>query len=422
MKSEQIKNSNEIFKYQHRLSRNPEMRIFNYEKFKKSRDVLALSSGIFELEKEIKKCKVNKALIGRFEQYSKNDLSDILSELISYVLLESVDIDFFKSEVELRKKKYNYRIPSKPRITVLFSGGVDSLSGIYWAKREYTKDSKSKIEGIFCAHSDQAWNIHIVNFLSRRLARDKINIRKICVPPITTGGYAQLRGFLYILSAGAWMDLLKSDTLIISECGPTMYQPKFGLFDIVTMTTHPEVIKIAHQVLESLLERKIKLIIPFENMTKAEVISLAPYKDSLLTTHSCVTQRFGKHDGTCYGCIIRRLGAITAGVNDVVYDRDPIIEDGAQKENLLSLLVFSQDILMNYNDMPLYEIENIEAYEKKDLFYRFALDNIAAIHILHKKGVRKIKEVDNIYFECLEALGSDVFDKRIEDVRKKISK
>lgn len=408
--------SEDIYKFHLKLSQNPNMRIFRYQEYKKSRDILAIAFAVFKLEKEIKKKDIDKLLIERFVENHNYKLKKILSELISYVLLEDVRIKFFHSKEKLNKKKFNFDKLTTPKAVVLFSGGIDSFSGILWAKENFDND----IRGIFCAHSDQAWNIHIVNSLSKRvLTPANIKMETINVPAITKGGYSQLRGFLYIVSAGAWMELLNADNLIISECGPTMYQPRFGPYDKVTMTTHPIVVGAAHSVLELLLGRKIKILIPFENMTKAEAIAFSRLKGELRNTHSCVSLRLGRHDGTCYGCIIRRLGALVAGVEDVKYDRDPITEEKANKENLISLLNFSLDLLFNYKDMPLYATENIEAYNKIDLFRRFALDNFAAIHILKEKGININNEIKYLYEDCLGKIGTDILDKRIEDVRNK---
>lgn len=406
----------DLYEFHLELSRNSHMRIFNYQEHRKSRDILSIAFGVFRLEKEMKKRNVNKFSVERFVKNDKNRLKKALSELISYVLLKHVDIKFYYSRKNLSKKGYIYDKPIKCKASVLFSGGVDSYSGIFWAKKYFNNDCT----GVFCAHSDQPWNIHIVNSLFKRfLSPSKIKLETIYVPPITKGGYSQLRGFLYLVSAGALMELLGSDTLIISECGATMYQPRFGPYDMVTMTTHPVVVEIASSVLELLLEKKIKIFIPFENMTKAEVIAFSPKKKGFKETHSCVSLRFGRHDGTCYGCCIRRLGAITAGVEDVKYDNNPIIEEKANKENLLSLLKFSLDILINYKDMPLYSIENIESYNKLDLFKRFALDNFSAIHLLKKNGLSLNKEVEYIYEECLDKVGTEELNERIENIRNK---
>jgi len=406
------KKAYKITPYDFKPSYYKEMRIFDYEVNRKARDILSIANGMFKLEKVIKSRRVNEVRIERFLKSHDNEIKKLFSELVSYVLLQDIDIKFIHSKTKLRTEKITNPINGNKAI-VLFSGGIDSFSGIFWAK-EYYKN----IEGLFCAHSDQGWSIHIVNRLILNFLNPAdIQLKKIKVPPIQKGGYSQLRGFLYILSAAAYMSISKANTLIITECGPTMYQPKFGIFDSVTMTTHPFVLNIAFKLIKLLLGRDIKIIVPFENMTKAEVIANIKYTDKLNMTHSCISQRFGTHDGTCYGCIIRRLGAIVAGVKDVQYNRNPLIDESANDDNLISVLMFSLDLLTSYAKMPLYQIENIESFNKRNLFKRFALDNIAAIHQLAKQNKKLTRNVLSLYNNYLDGFSKDDLEQRIKAVR-----
>ncbi len=380
-----------------------------------SRDILSIAYSIFRLEKLIRGARVKDVKIGRFSDVESHELKEMLSELISYVLLEEVNIEFFRSKERFYKRRYEEKENDRIDALVLFSGGIDSLAGISWAMKHF-----GNITAVFCAHSDQAWGIHTVTTLSNTtLSEHNIRLRTIHVPRIGKGSYSQLRGFLYILAAGAWVDILDVDTIVLSECGPTMYQPRFGPYDSVTMTIHPVVVDIATRVLEMLLGRKINILTPFENMTKAEVISYLTDDMSITRTHSCITQRFGRHDGTCYGCVIRRLGSIVTNKDDVEYSRNPLIDKDSNKDNLLSLLLFCQDILLDYDSMPLYQIENIEAYQKYELFNRFALDNFAAVHLAKSLGLVPVEEVGRIYADYVEKNGITELEQRIDDVRRR---
>jgi hypothetical protein len=207
------------------------------------------------------------------------------------------------------------------------------------------------------------------------------------------------------MSAGAWMKLLGASRLIITEVGPTMYQPKFAPFDMVTLTTHPYVVAAARDAIELLLERRIEIVTPFADMTKAEVIALAPAEYGIRMTHSCISQRFGSHDGTCYGCIVRRLGALAAGVKDVSYRHDPIVDPSASRGNLLALLRFSLDYLSRRDTMQEYEVGDIIRFGKQELFRRFALDNLAALHRMVRDGRRLAADVREIYCAGLAEVG-----------------
>jgi 7-cyano-7-deazaguanine synthase in queuosine biosynthesis len=384
----------------------------------RSANAMVVADSVFEIERAFRYgCRVRKATLPLYAatafRYHLKALQKLLHDLIVFVLAE--DLSF-----TLKNTKLVSPTPKKPRHfeptrnVCLFSGGVDSYSGILLAQEKF-----KNVVGVFAAHSDQARMIHIVRGIERKvLAKARIELHELRVPSVGARGYAQLRGFLYIVGAGAWMDLLKADRLLVTECGPTMYQPKFSPFDSITMTTHPRVIRFAGDVLRILLQREIEIVTPFEDLTKAEVIAISPDQWGLRYTHSCISQRFGRHDGTCYGCVIRRLAAIAAGVEDVRYDKNPIVDKHAKAGNLMSLLAYSYDLLVDYRQMDTFEIEMIEAYSKQDLFRRFALDNFAAIHRLIQNKQRVRAPILRMYESLVARLGTKILAARLDDLQK----
>jgi hypothetical protein len=281
------------------------------------------------------------------------------------------------------------------------------------------KQRLRNVAGVFAAHSDQARMIHIVRRIEKRiLTKAGIALHELRVPSVGAHGYAQLRGFLYMVGSAAWIDVLQADRLLVTECGPTMYQPRFSPLDSITMTTHPVVVRFASRVIAILLQRPIEIVTPFEDLTKAEVLAISPQKSGLRFTHSCISQRFGRHDGTCYGCVIRRLAAIAAQVEDVHYDKNPIVDSNANAGNLMSLLAYSHDLLTNYAGMDGYEVEMIEAHSKQDLFRRFALDNFAAIHRLIQMRRRVRSPILQLYRNVIENVGTAALSTRLEELKR----
>ncbi len=112
------------------------------------------------------------------------------------------------------------------------------------------------------------------------------------------------------------------------------------------------------------------------------------------------------------------MAAIAAGVEDVRYDANPIVNDRANTGNLLTLLAYCSDVMLNYKGMDEFETENIRTFAKQDLFSRFALDNFAAIHQLFKDGKRVSPSVRKIYSELTSVLGTEMLDKRIKSLRR----
>jgi len=351
------------------------------------RDILRLSTVIFNIEKSIKEGYVLPEIIEiplsteTYEQVDKDKLKEDVEDLVAFVLFDKINIKFvpFDDKKNRRKKDYSFE---ESETICLFSGGVDSLSGILTAKSKFGKN----VCGVFVAHNDQTWIISIVDRLIKNLkVTENLQIDRVYAPPMGSTGYSQLRGFLYCLCGGIYAKLKNSKRIIISECGPTMYQVHFSPFDTITMTTHPFVLKKAKEITENLLQRKLDFVLPFEDLTKAEVVRIVPNPTVLPHTHSCISQRFGKNDGTCYGCITRRLGLLAANVVDAKYERNPLVDENANADHLLNLLRFSSDILTDYEALPDYSKDNIERYGKFDLFQRFALDNFLGISKVPRK-------------------------------------
>lgn len=375
-------------------------------------NALVIGSSIFETEQALRENQVRKVVIPIYNSSeSKYDLVAIralIHELLIFILAEDIDVEFRS----VANYQTSFDIPPIERIVsnvCLFSGGTDSYSGVL-----VTQQSLGDIEAAFCAHADQAKTIHIVDNLERKILRQKgIEIVKVRVPSIEAKGYAQLRGFLYILAATSVAYKLRSERIVVTECGPTMYQPRFSPLDSITMTTNPFVVQTAAKIASLLLQRELKVITPFEDLTKAEVIAICPQKEGLKFTHSCISQRFGTHDGTCYGCVIRRLATIAVGVEDVTYRKNPISDPRAHAGNLYSLLTFCYDILTGFNEMEEYEVGTINTYGKRDLFRRFALDNFAAIHRLLSNHNRVVRPIRDMYESLAQKIGTQMFEDRL---------
>jgi hypothetical protein len=344
--------------------------------------------------------------------YDTAELASLLSELFLFVLARRVRISFVSRNV--RGASALPPTGTHPSDAVcLFSGGVDSYAGILRAARAY-----QSVAGVFCAHSDQARMIALVRKLGRRLHRLRnVTLEELRVPPLGAHGYVQLRGFLYVVAAGTVLAKTGAPVLLVTECGPTMFQPRFSPLDSVTMTTHPEVLRLARQCVTLLLGREVTVLTPHAHLTKAEVMAGSPEQDGLRQTHSCISQRFGDHDGTCYGCVIRRLAAITAGVRDATYRRNPLWDERASGGNLLELLRFSSDLLINPDRLEDFQRQQIASFGAGDLFRRFALDNLAAVYQLAARGGRLRRTVRTMLNDAVRTHGAESLRSRLHEIR-----
>lgn len=381
------------------------------------RDLLNIGNVIFNIEKYVKLGKkVETVIIPLSPETMINcaldELKFELEDLVLNVLVEKIDIRFKADERAYRWKRNRYDPPVSDAVC-LFSGGVDSYSGILNSAKHY-----EKIAGVSVIHGDQSWGSNIIENVSRKIQSEyDIPIYKLFAPKMMSRGYSQLRGFLYSLYGGIYVSMLKAKKLLITEVGPTMYQPRFSPYDSVTMTTHPFVLKKVKRIFDLLFRREIQIVLPYENMTKAEVIAASPLPEGFPSTHSCISLRFGRSDGTCFGCTVRRLGFLVAGVEDTNYTHDPIGISRDNADNLITLMRFSYDILTDYEHMLPSSKENIEIYKKKDLFKRYAIDTFAGIYVYQSKFGTLNQNLETIYEAALGYLTEQKIKQRIKKVR-----
>lgn len=337
------------------------------------------------------------------------ELTRQLHLLFSLVLLRDFDLTV---RFEVMTSPATEASLARRNAVCLFSGGVDSLCGILRANSQF-----GSVRAMFCSHRDQSKIHGIVKQLATKLlAPSSIDLMVMRVPEIGKGRFSQLRGFLYFTSGLAVSWLSGSKNFVVSEVGPTMYQPRFGPLDQVTLTSHPYIVQ-ASVAIAALFFRGAKMRLPFENKTKAEVMAQCPRPDLIPLTHSCITQRFGRHDGTCYGCIMRRLAALASGVVDVIYDRDPLADETARDDNLIGLLDYCLNVQQGYKTVPLFRRENIDMFHKWDLFRRYSLDVYGALWILLERGVVLTPRVREFYDRSRETVGEEAFRERVEVLR-----
>lgn len=392
-------------------------------------DLFNVASSFFELERMILDgVKIKSVIIPITEiTYKKADLKkavSILKELASLTLEKKITFEFesfciSQNTLGVISEKYD--------AICLFSGGADSFIGILEAKERY-----ARVLGLYVHHKSSNRLSSAVKKIKNVLRDDeKITIERIQVNRQVKKGYSQTRGLLYLVCGGIYAKMYNSSTLILSECGVTIYQPSFGELDRTTYTSHPEIQKAAKSLLNIFLEVDIEIITPFEDNTKSEMFALSQKKDFLKTTHSCISSRYGKNDGVCYGCIIRKIGFIVSDVEDCKYMNDiftlkkkkslngyPKTDTSNRIDDFLELMKFSLDILTDYDNMEFSKIKKIAAYDKYDLFRRFALDTFAALYIvIEENNIIVNDRIKKKYFDSMNYIDKQVLINRISEVR-----
>jgi hypothetical protein len=199
------------------LSYYKETKFLKYQQFWLERDLIRVANETFEQEKELKKSgQLNSFTIKiSKESYNKIDVKQliyILEEVFLLILLEKVKIRIIPID-DNQKRKTKKIIFNQTKTVVLFSGGLDSFSGITRIEKTF-----GTVEGVFVAHNDQHRIISIVNKMKSKI---KSNIRTLYASGMGSTGYSQIRGFLYVLFAGVYASLCKSSNIFVTECGPT---------------------------------------------------------------------------------------------------------------------------------------------------------------------------------------------------------
>lgn len=409
--------NNTLKKVVYWYSPHKDMRFLNDRSLLLEKDIMVIASVIFNIETAFRMGHIIDEVEIPISSHTAylcdiNKIKQELEALLRFVLIYPIEIRFnINSNIKYKRdKELNFEICKN---VCLFSGGIDSFAGII-----KTKVERGKVAGIFITHSDQPRGVNIIMKLQKEvLSKENIPLYILHAPPMKRYGYSQLRGFLYCLYGSIYLNLLKAENLFVTECGPTMYQSKFSPFDSVTMTTHPYVLEKTKTIIEILLKRKINIIIPFENLTKSEVFMTSPKKEYFQYTNSCISLGTGRNCGHCYGCIVRKIGSIVAGITEAKYDSDPFIQDYIKADNLISLARFSYDILVNYSSMNFTSKENIFVYKKQRLFRRFALDTFAAIYILKEMGKNTNPHIERLYATTINKIGQKEIQERIKQVR-----
>lgn len=379
---------------------------------KKCIDVRTIGECIFALGGALTKNKeVTEITIPLYFEYDK--MSDLLRELILFLYLKDVTV---KVEKNPQKTLFDFDKNLADDYSCLFSGGIDSFSGILSAKNHY---NPHKIHACFTFHPDLKMARLIEKLYKISLQKHGILYREIRSQRHLYYNRVS-RGFLYVMNSF----ILGNKNLIIPECGVTMHQPKFTVLDEVTMTTHPQVLSYAKLVLDEIFGNQTQIITPNENLTKSEIASSCVDKKNLISTCSCLTTRWCNsaqpNCGVCYGCVIRKIGMIVAGIDDSKKYRVDIFSDkdfsSTRLDNLTNVVQFAADFLNYEEQMPFYTSDIITKYHKADLFRRFAKDVFASL-MLHKKCGSKNRFILKMYEKHRMIFSEEELENRIEEVR-----
>jgi 7-cyano-7-deazaguanine synthase in queuosine biosynthesis len=328
--------------------------------------------------------------------YNFFSIIDALESLFFYLTNSRIKIRI----VPKRSRNVWRKLDENPqnRRVVLFSGGLDSLCGALNFSERYRTILAHCITNDFILN--RVWRLSASPELQRSIL--------YCCDARTRevqGGTSETRSLLFLTFAYAIAASLGIRSTYFCENGSQMLDVMLGSpvypNKWATKNTNLSYITRIENIFSSFDNAGFRIICPFHNSTKAEV--LKDFRDRIRfeDTHSCFTTR-GKSlmCGTCWNCFIRRMSLLAVNVDDGhLYERDPLRTSNyvSRTTILIHLLRFYANVLKE-EPSALNEIElNARRFfsDPIDLASRFAKDIFLGI----KKSLETADEV------TLNALG-----------------
>jgi len=272
----------------------------------------------------------------------------------------------------------------EPRDPILFSGGVDSISG---AIRTISKNPKSIL-----LHVDSSRSIF---GKVRRILADRFfnTTNAYCIDTriqsrATRSLLSNTRGLLFLTAGYVVSKALNSSKLVFCENGAQMLDAMMERLAynnaIATKNTNPRYLQEIENLLRKFEGSQFVVKYPLISRTKSESISEYLNKDLLKKSWSCYSARGRrKMCGHCWNCFITRLSALAAGFGSesLVFKTNPLKEMLASsiyldnQRIIYNMIVFYRKVI-DEDSRVLNELRRYESIFRNplDLATRFALD------------------------------------------------
>lgn len=318
-----------------------------------------------------------------FRFWNTNEIKELLNSALSFISGDNnftftfysggIDIgqaNLFDNETISLDKKEN-------PIIALFSGGLDSLSGVV----ELLESTEKKL--ILISHrSNNPGITSLQNKLSARLIKDYPG--RIQYYPF----YCSLKGeraveetqrtriFLYSSIAFSLSRIASQNEIFVFENGITsinFYKREDLLNARASRTTHPKSLFLLERVFSKIAGTPFKVNHPFLYLTKTDIFNkLKKYKrESYINSTITCTKTFLKfqnntqatHCGGCSQCIDRRFAAFASNLEDfdAIYDidisKDSII-DPESRTHLFDYI--NQIVKFNQSTELTFSMENVD--------------------------------------------------------------
>lgn len=363
-------------------------------------------------------------------------VSEMLQESLSFVSGDSYDISFREVDNPLRHFVRNKILQEYDAVS-LFSGGMDSLSGVIGLlQREknlllvghYSDPLTHSIQQLLVDRLNEHFpgQIDFRSTAVRRVYND-CSGREFNLPDKVVLTH-RVRSFLFLSLATVFCELTNTDNIYIPEngiIGLNVPLDRSRIGALSTRTAHPNFLTKMSDIVSRLTNRNINIINPFILKSKPEVVNSIPeeYRYLMDMTYSCAhgirnkTERIIEngiiHCGYCLPCIYRRLSMMSIGMDDPnnynvdVFDNliegtDHKIKDLRALASFVKRYVNSNNVkkksmIMSNGHIPISRINEItgedEEYSINDFVELFENHSRSTLSALREKCSRRVKNI-----------------------------
>ena len=304
-----------------------------------------------------------------------------LERLITFMTNgETWNINFYKKNKQgINISNAQVSFEKKINSIVLLSGGLDALAGasqelgnnVLFVTFETNKVENNKAIQSFKEISKMNPNSYHVSIPKLQFNRKKQSTQRT-------------RSLIFLASTFLYADYYNVVEVKIYENGIMSLNPTFSFRRRVTHTTHPRTLYIINTILKK-LKIDIKVVNPFNFLTKAEVIDLIPESwNALITnTKTCSKMPGSKafHNrkksgicqcGICTACMLRQISIVNS--NKIKYDSKYTLPLNISSLNSIS----NYEIKHGQSASKCFEISKYKYLEKRSLiqYYKEFKDKI----------------------------------------------
>ena len=272
--------------------------------------------------------------------WNDDTVTDDLRQLLNWVSGDDWNFEFVKRKADFtlaESEKYLFGVPLHEPVAVsLFSGGLDSLAGLAQHALQRPAGTRVLVSGItnnrpLNAQKNQIKRIKVA--LKHRLANHQLRIRHVAVRFRINNPFKKreeksqrTRSVVFLALGAATAFQANTNTLWVYENGLgalnlPLNETQLGVDNY--RGVHPRSLRMASELFEKVLGRKIHIENPCLFETKAEMcehLKSVHLVEAIAETVSCDSYPIRIPDqpqcGFCTSCILRRMSIHAAGLDD----------------------------------------------------------------------------------------------------------